>query len=389
MSLPARARVAVISQQPLQHLSPEIRARLVGHVHVRDITDADALEGALRHLGAAVFDGRIDCCFAAYEQAQYPLAIARERLGIAGMPSAVAMRFRDKSVMKDLLREAGIPVARHALVSSQADAEEFAGMVGFPIVIKPPAGAGARSTYRISSDADLQALFEWLDTSTEEPMLAEEFLQGREHSLETVTIGGMAVWQSVSSYAPTPLEVLENPWIQWTVLLPANVYSDEWKEIRHLGAKALKVLGMETGFSHCEWFRRSDGSLAISEIAARPPGAQITTMISRANDVDIIRDWVALMMFGEFALPVQKYAVGTAYLRGQGLAGGRVVAIEGLDLVEREFGSIVCDHRLPNYGQEPTGSYEGEGFIVVRHKDTEVVRRALKRIVDVVRVRLA
>ncbi len=394
VSFQSRARIAVISQQSASVLPPSIRERLVGAVQVGDITNANELEGAVRHLGATVFNGKVDSCFAAYEQAQYPLAIVRERLGIPGMSSEAAMRFRDKSVMKDVLRDAGIPVAKHSLVRSYEEAESFIAEVGFPVVVKPPAGAGARSTYRLSSVNDLNELFGWLDCSDSEPMLVEEFLRGTEHSLETVSIGGQAVWHSLTTYAPTPLEVVENPWIQWTVLLPADVGSEKWRDIRRTGSRALKTLGMQTGMSHCEWFRRSDGTLAISEIAARPPGAQITTMMSRANDTDIVRDWMGLMLFGEFSPPKQRYAVGTAYLRGQKddnsrNGAGRVRAVEGLDVVHREVGSIICDARIPSVGQEPTGSYEGEGFIVLRHPDTAVVQRALQLVVDTVRVRLA
>jgi hypothetical protein len=144
---------------------------------------------------------------------------------------------------------------------------------------------------------------------------------------------------------------------------------------------------MDTGVSHCEWFRRADGSVAISEIGARPPGAQITTMISRANDIDFVKAWVTLMIHGAFELPTRRYAVGTAYLRGQG--AGRVQQVEGLDVVERELGHLICDVRLPERGQTPTGSYEGEGFIILRHPETAVVERALRRVVSTVRVHLA
>jgi hypothetical protein len=34
-------------------------------------------------------------------------------------------------------------------------------------------------------------------------------------------VDGQIVWESVSSYLPTPLEVLRNPWIQWMVLTGA------------------------------------------------------------------------------------------------------------------------------------------------------------------------
>jgi hypothetical protein len=195
------------------------------------------------------------------------------------------------------------------------------------------------------------------------------------------------VWHSVTNYHPTPLEVLENPWIQWSVLLPREVDASANDDIRIVATRALAALGMDTGVSHCEWFRRVDGSVAISEIGARPPGAQITTMISRANDIDFVKAWVTLMIHGAFELPTRRYAVGTAYLRGQG--AGRVQQVEGLDVVERELGHLICDVRLPERGQTPTGSYEGEGFIILRHPETEVVARALRRVVSTVRVHLA
>jgi phosphoribosylaminoimidazole carboxylase (NCAIR synthetase) len=157
-----------------------------------------------------------------------------------------------------------------------------------------------------------------------------------------------------------------------------------YADIRAVGDRALRALGMTTGVSHCEWFRRPDGSVAVSEIAARPPGANMTTMISRANDMDFVGAWVRVMVDGTFTPPERRYAVGTAYLRGQGQ--GTVVAIEGLDQVQREWGHLICDYRLPHIGQSPTGSYEGEGFIIVRHPDTGVVQAALERIISTIRV---
>ena len=263
--------LAVISQQSLDHLPPALAHRLVAHWCVDDVTDTAQLEHAVRQLGAR--HGAIARCFGAYEQAQLPLAIVRERLGIGGLSSHAAHQFRDKARMKDVLRAAGVPVARHRLITSPADARHFVAEVGFPIVIKPPAGAGARATERIRDAAQLDAALARYAPSGADPMLAEEFLRGTEHSLETVSVGGQPVWHSLTRYGPTPLEVIENPWIQWTVLLPREVDDARYDDIRTVGDKALVALGMTTGVSHCEWFRRTDGSVAISEIAARPPGA--------------------------------------------------------------------------------------------------------------------
>ena len=80
-----------------------------------------------------------------------------------------------------------------------------------------------------------------------------------------------------------------------------------------------------------EWFRRADGSVAISEVAARPPGAQITTLVSRAHDIDFVQAWARLMIFNTFDPPDRRYAAGAAFLRGQGQ--GRVRAVHGWEQV--------------------------------------------------------
>ena len=46
------------------------------------------------------------------------------------------------------------------------------------------------------------------------------------------------------------------------------------------------------------------------------------------------------------------------------------------------------DVKLPTAGQVPTGSYEGEGFVILRHPDTAVVQDALHRLISLVRVEL-
>ena len=382
-SLPG-VRLAVISQDPAEGAAERTRASMAAHWRIDDVTDAEQLLGAVRTLNTAL--GRPDRLFGAYEQLQVPLAQVREVLGVDGMSVATATNFRDKARMKDVLRAAGLPVARHALVDHAADAWLFAREVGLPLVVKPPAGAGAQSTYRATSVDELRDVLATIAPTPGRPALIEEFITGQEHSLETVSIDGRAVWHSLTRYAPTPLEVVENPWIQWSIVLPRETAGAMYHDIRDEGARALAALGMGTGLTHMEWFRRRDGSLAISEVAARPPGAQITTMISRANDIDFVKAWARIMITGTFDPPVQKYAVGTAFLRGQGR--GAVVAVRGLQQVQEELGHLVCDARLPVAGQVPTGSYEGEGFIIVRHPDTAVVEQAVQRIVSLVRVDL-
>jgi hypothetical protein len=377
-------RTGVISQAPLEDLPVPVRAQ-VSHWRVVDVLDVAQLQDAVQRLEARL--GAADRLVAAYEQLQVPLAEVREQRGIAGMRAEAARNFRDKARMKSLLREAGLPCARHRLAASMEDALGAAREIGFPLVVKPPAGAGAQATTKVDDERALRAAVLAAAPDRERPVLLEEFVTGEEHSFETASIGGRAVWHSLTHYYPSPLEVLRNPWIQWCLVLPREVEEPRYDDIRRAGFRALQVLGMETGLTHMEWFRRPDGTIAISEVAARPPGAQIMTVISRAHDFDAVAEWARLMVFDEFEAPPRRYSVGAAYLRGQG--NGRVRAIHGLDQVERELGSLVVDFKLPTPGQAPTGSYEGEGFIIVRHPETAVVQQALQRLISTVRVELS
>ena len=227
-----------------------------------------------------------------------------------------------------------------------------------------------------------------LHASPERPALAEEFLRGREYSFETITIGGQVRFQSCSRYYPTPLEVMETPWIQWVVVLPRDIDGPEFADARALGVKAVAALGLETGFTHMEWFRRDDGSLAIGEIAARPPGAHIVLANGYAHDADLYGAWARAVIDDAFDGPwTRKYAVGVAYLRGVGR--GRVKAVRGVDRANALVGHLAVESRLPTIGAPRSDSYEGDGYVVVRDPDVEQVKRAVTAIIETIQIEYA
>ena len=130
----------------------------------------------------------------------------------------------------------------------------------------------------------------------------------------------------------------------------------------------------------------------MSEIAARPPGTQITTLVSRSTDTDFVRSWAEVMVSGTFTPPERKYAAGIAFLRAQGAQGaqgGRVRAVHGLDAVRHDVKELVVDYALPTLGAEARPTYEGDGWILVRHPETRVVMEALRDVISNVRVELA
>jgi biotin carboxylase len=390
-------RLGIVSQEPPEKLPEDLRRAVRAHVQVKDALSAEELGEAVLTI-AGELDGEVDRLLGILEQMQVPLAQVRERLRIRGMDVQEARNFRDKARMKDVLRAAGLPCARHYLATDAARAREFARETGFPLVVKPPAGAGARNTVRVDDEHELSGYLKTLPPSIEQPVLLEEFITGREHSFDSIHLDGRHLFHSISVYEPSPLEVLQSPWIQWTVLLPRRIDGPEYRDMAEVGRRALRALGMVTGMTHMEWFRRPDGSLAISEVAARPPGAQFTSLISWAHDLDFYAAWARLMVYEEFTPPERRFAVGAAFLRGQrarpdqgsGSAegGGTVTGVQGLEAARAELSELVVESRLPKPGQAPSGSYEGEGYVILRHPETELVRAGLRRVLELVRVNL-
>lgn len=376
--------LGLIGGEHVELLRPELRQRLTAFYKVEDVFDVAQLLRATQSLASQ--HGIVHRLLGAVEQLQVPMAEVREQSGIAGMGVEAAKNFRDKDRMKTLFQQAGIPCARHQLVRSIAEAQQFIATVGLPIIAKPTAGAGSQSTYKVEDASTLEKILAALLHGSHSEVLLEEFITGPEHSFDTFSLNGKPVFHSLTHYYPNPIEVVREPWIQWQVILPREIDDPQYDDIRHYAFKTLDTLGMTTGLTHLEWFRRKDGSIAISEVAARPPGAQIPTLISRANDFDAIAAWARLMVYDEFTPPARKYAVGCAYLRGMG--NGKVAAVHGLEAIHQEIGHLITDAKIPQIGQDASPSYEGEGYLILRHPDTEVVRQALQRVVSTVKIEL-
>ncbi len=378
-------RLGILSQDPASRLPPDLQPLVSAFRQLPDAMNSPGLIEGVRSI-AREWGGRVDRVMGILEQLQVPLAEAREALGVRGMDIEEARHFREKSLMKMRLSEHGLPCARHVLARSAAEAQAFAASVGYPLVVKPPAGAGSRNTFRVNRAEELAG---WLRSEApreDAPAMIEEFITGEEYSFDTVTLHGVHRLHSISRYVPGPLEVMAQPWIQWTVQLPRSIDGPEFDAIKQAGPRAIEVLGIHTGLTHMEWFRRPDGGIAISEVAARPPGAQFTSLLSWAHDFDFYSAWARLIIFEEFDKPERKYSSGAAYLRGQGQ--GRVRAVHGFEELKRELGPLIVEVKLPEIGQLPSGAYDGEGHIVLRHPETEVVRAGLQRLVSGIRVEL-
>jgi len=367
-------------------LDDEVRALCHDVARVDDATSLGDLSEAVSLLTRK--HGRAHRIVGINEVLMVQLAQVRERFGVPGTSVRAATLFREKAAMKDALRAAGLPVARHALVASEREAFAFAEAVGFPLVLKPPAGVGAKSTYRARSGDELRATLALMRPSASRPVLLEEMLRGTEHSFETLTVGGVPRAFSFSNYLPGPLEVVENPWMQWVCLLPRETKGAVFERARVAGLAAIRALGLDDGMTHMEWFARPDGSIAIGEIAQRPPGPQLCQMTGLVNDVDIYRAWARAVVEGVLDAPWHRtFAAATAWLRGVGQ--GRVASIRGVREAYQVLAPHLVEARLPTIGKQKNDGYEGDGYVVIKHHRTEEATALIRAAIETIRITYA
>jgi hypothetical protein len=380
--------LSLVSADPEDAIPAALRDRVAGHARVTDCLDGAQLTHAVRALGRSI--GPVDRLAGVLEELQLPMGKVRDALGIEGLSAAIARNFRDKDRMKEVLRAHGVPVARSALAVSRADIEEFVDRVGYPVIVKPQAGLGTRGTYRIETAEELAAL---QPPSPTRPLQVEEFVRAREHTCETVTIRGTPVWRSGTRYFPSPLEVLETPWIQYCVLLPREDDDPTWTRFHPINGAALAALfgdqaatAAGTALTHMEWFLREDGTCMVNEVGARPPGVHIMPLMGITHETDLFADWARLVALDEFTPKRRRFAAGSAFFRGQG-SGTHIVAVTGLDRAIEECGEALVELRTPKLGQPRSQHYEGEGWAIVKHATTEGAKRALLALIQNVQIR--
>lgn len=348
---------------------------------VKDAHDSTELIAAARMLAGR--HGPLERMVTVHETLLAPVARAEEALGLSGMLESTVMRALDKSQMKHALKQAGIATARDRVATSARDVRIFAERIGFPLVLKPLTGSGGLATRRIATIEHLEMALRLMRPAPGNPLLVEAHLKGEELCIDTVTIADEPRFHSLCLYYPTILEALDNPQVQWRCVMPRDLRLPRYKAFIDQGLAAVRALRVGNAMTHLEGFIIAEGEVCFIDATLRPAGARIGPMLAHAYDIDPYRVWARVAVDGCFDGPWQRsHAVGTIFLRGPGT--GRIVRVEGCEEVNRRLGAAVVDSRLPWVGEAKSETYTGDGFITVRHPETEIVHAYLDFIADTV-----
>ncbi|KAB1979149.1 ATP-grasp domain-containing protein [Streptomyces triticiradicis] len=217
----------------------------------------------------------------------------RERLGVPGQGTASATAYRDKAVMKRLLREAGLPVPSFAVIDSPMDLLDFLDAENGPVVVKPRLGAGAEGVNILRAPSDLDAFLARQRTS-EVPFLpgqwmAEGFVHGDFFHVDGIMRDGHVIHCWPSQYNSGVAEHLHGQTQLSSVLLAAD--DNRTAVLRTLAQDVVAALpAAPTLAFHLEAWLGPDGNPVICEIASRAGGGLVAETYERAFGVHLAKE---------------------------------------------------------------------------------------------------
>ncbi|WP_232662688.1 ATP-grasp domain-containing protein [Pseudonocardia sp. TRM90224] len=369
------ATVIGVGDQPPDALPPAAREGLAHYEHV-SLADDDAVLGALHGLARHARIEQVECLWEPY---MILAARIRETFGLPGMTVEQTVPFRDKERMKQVLDAAGIRTPRHVSTQTVAGVWEAAERIGFPIIVKPVAGAGSADTYRVDSTEQLAEVLPMLRHVPE--VSVEEFVDGEEFTYDTVCADGRILHENILWYRPRPLQMRMHEWISPVSIALRDVSVPDLADGRRMGAEVLAALGFRSGFTHMEWYRTANGEAVFGEIGARPPGARVVDLMNFATDGDLYVGWAEAVVHGGMSHPLERrYNAGSVFKRAKG--AGRITGVEGLDPLLAEFGAHVALVDLLPVGAQRRdwrATVVADGMIVVRHPELQRVIEMTER----------
>lgn len=210
----------------------------------------------------------------------------RELLGLPGQHTASALAFRNKVIMKDQLRGAGVQLPAYQAVDSAYRVLAFVAQHGYPVVIKPSTGSGSYGTYVIRDEVELD---HYLAQAPRIDMEIERFVEGPMYHVDGLILDGEIVFISPFRYVNDCLSYRKSEFLGFhTVGATDPLYQRLVTAARAVVATLPSPQHMAF---HCELWHTPDDQIVFCEIASRTGGALISSAIKHGFGFQIDKEW--------------------------------------------------------------------------------------------------
>ena len=288
-----------VGDAPYDQLRPELKNALTEYYRVDTLEDYDQVFRAVAFFSFRY--GKIDWIESNNEYWLEQDARLRSDFNVTtGLKAHEIAKYKSKSLMKRYYAQAGVPAARFAPVTTPEAARDFIAQVGWPVIVKPDSGVGATATYRLGSDAELEAFFA---EKPPVPYVMEQYVPGEVTTYDGICDSRGQVLFAASHISPTSIMDMVNEH------RPCSYYVNREipPEVVAAGQATLKAFGTVSRFFHLEFFRLTAGvdglgqagDIVALEVNMRPAGGFTPDMLNFSQSVDVYQLWADMVAFDE------------------------------------------------------------------------------------------
>lgn len=356
---------------PYDSLEKHVKDALTEYYYVESLQDYDKMFRAVAFLSFKY--GKIDWIESHNELFIEQDARLREDFNIkTGLQTADIERFRLKSAMKPFYRTAHIATARYADIPTIREAKAFARKVGYPVIVKPDAGAGAKDVQLIETPTELEWFF-WEKSTT--PYIMEEYVHGNIYSYDAViNLDGDPLFESMTAWPPSIMEIVAKQ-LDFSYYVAAEIPDD----LRNAGRAAVRTFGVRGRFVHMEFFRLTEdqpplgaeGDLVGLEINLRPPRGYAVDMMNFAHSIDAYKIWADMVTINKCIVPRRsdhRFCVFAARRNNHAYLHSHA------DIIERYKPDIVLNEAIPPQLHAQMGNYMYAARMRTKEEVTEFIR---------------
>ena len=194
----------------------------------------------------------------------------------------------DRLYFKDAMQKIGLDIPKSALVNNLKDGLEFAGKIGFPVIVRPSftlGGSGGGMAY--NREELLEVLARGLDFSPVHEALIEESVLGwKEYELEVMRDlkDNVIIICSIENFDPMGVHTGDS-----ITVAPAQTLTDrEYQAMRDAAIAVIREIGVETGGSNIQFgVHPHTGRMVVIEM--NPRVSRSSALASKATGFPIAK----------------------------------------------------------------------------------------------------
>ena len=223
-----------------------------------------------------------------------------ENMGLVGNPDKYSETATNKYLMRQCFMDNNVPSPKFCL--TEGSIPEAVKAFRYPVIVKPTDRSGSRGVEKVDSTEELQAAIERAcNESFQKKAVIEEFVEGREISVESISYKGkhyvLQITDKVTTEAPFFVELEHHQ--------PSTLSEDIKKRVKKIVLNALDALHIQYGASHSELKITKDGDIRVIEIGARMGGDFIgSDLVRLSTGYDFLKGVIEVAL-GTFEEPIQ------------------------------------------------------------------------------------